>query len=114
MNRGEPFWQAFGALLEHLQYNADGEARTAALTDRPASVGDVGIDAMVAAMAEDLASSYGLSVPEWCQDSRYFLPTGSEYWRWSSPRGRRYLEGHTREPYLSRGVRVPPDILSVV
>jgi len=111
--RGEPFWQSFGSLMEFLKYNATQKQRYSGLAEEPPTLGDAGLDALVAAMAEDLAMTYEVPVPEWCLAGRYHLPPGQEYCDWRSPRGRAYVIAHAREPYRRHGVFVAPNVIDI-
>jgi len=111
---GEAFWRAFGNLMEHLKYTSTPAQKSQAFWRKPMTLGDVGLDALVAALTADLAIEYGVTVPAWCMDTRYFLAPGNEYWDWKSPKGKAYLAKATREPYLSRGVRIAPNVKDIV
>ncbi|MDO8942546.1 MAG: hypothetical protein Q7U75_05145, partial [Desulfobacterales bacterium] len=61
VNGGEAFWRAFGNFLEYLKYTSTPAQRSQAFWRKPPSLGDAGTDALVAAMAEDLATAYGVA-----------------------------------------------------
>lgn len=97
-NDGDPFFVGVREFLDEFAFRPP-ELRSAAIDAEPAPTGERRFDAYLAALAEHLAVTEGLSVPRWTADPDRFL---DRFWFVSTVEGFRALQIAESPPSFRR------------
>jgi hypothetical protein len=102
---GEDFRHAVREFLGEFPLRVDDDARSAAISGRPALTGDRRHDAYLGALAEHIAVLYDLERPAWSVESDRFLDT---WWFVSEVPGFRAISiAQSPAAFVKHGVFVP-------
>jgi len=105
VNGGEDFHHAVREFLDEFALRGDDRLRTSAIERRPAPTGDPRHDAYLGALAEHIASVYGLDRPAWSVEPDRFL---DRFWFVSEVPGFRAVSiAQAPAAFRRRGVFVP-------
>jgi hypothetical protein len=102
---GEDFHFAIREFLGEFPLRADDEARSSAISERPADTGDGRHDAFLGALAEHISAVYGIPRPAWSVEPGRFLDT---WWFVSEVPGFRAISiSQFPAAFVKHGVFIP-------
>jgi hypothetical protein len=102
---GEDFRHAAREFLGEFPLRVDDSARSAAISERPAPTGDPRHDAYLGALAEHIATLYGIERPAWSVEPDRFLDT---WWFVSDVPGFRAISiAQAPAAFVKHGVFLP-------
>lgn len=105
VREGEDFNHAVREFLDEFALRGNGQARSAAIEERPEPIGDPRQDAYLGALAEHLAAVHHLARPDWAVEPERFLDS---FWFVSDVAGFRAISiAQAPAAFRRRGIFIP-------